>query len=142
MSAGCGARHLDSGTGDGQTTATEPVIAVGWALEETAGRSSQSAVTTRVSLSLTDETGATEVEYMGEFTGRCHEPSTGSGAQGQVILVLSCSHPGGGTELRIRRYGAALILLRAPTGQGPAGLSFEEAGRVTIPNGASVRAKR
>ena len=142
--AACGSRQgkggsNGSGEGDNAPPALEQVIAVDWALEEITMLSG--AVKTKVSLSLTDETGATDVEYMSEFAGRCSEPASGPGAVGEDLLHLSCRDETSGTELRVRRYGTSLVLLRAPTG-GPGELSFEEAGRVAVPPGATVRAKQ
>ncbi len=140
--AACGAPQAKDGAsgGDGQSV-IEKVIAVDWALEEIADPAGQGDPTTRVSLALTDETGSTNVVAMSEIAGRCSEPTaTGPGAQGDDLLRLSCRHSAGGTELRIRRYGSDLILLRAPAGEGE--LSFEEGGRVTVPSDAAVRAKQ
>ena len=137
--AACGSPQAKDSGGDGEPP-PDLVIAVDWALEEIADPAGQGDPRTRVSLALTNETGATNVEPMGDYAGRCTEPSaTGPGARGDDLLLLSCRHSEGGTELRVRRYGSALVLLRAPASDGE--LAFEEGGRVAIPTGAQVRAK-
>ena len=136
--AGCGSKQKSD---DGGGPALQQVIAVDWGLEQHSDPGSD-AVRTRVSLTLTDETGATTVEPMGEFPGRCSESGTGPGSGADAILSLSCRDGDRGTELRLRRHGDALILLRAPVDPDFPELSFEEAGRVAIPTGAGVRARQ
>lgn len=136
----CGSKQQADSSGGGPP-ALEQVIAVDWGLEESDDPGS-GALRTRVSLTLTDETGAATVEPIGDFAGRCSESGSGPGSRGDALLALSCRDGDSGTELRLRRHVDALIVLRAPIGPDFTELSFEEAGRVAIPTGASVRVKQ
>ena len=140
--AACGPRQSDRSENKSQPSSSlssGQTIAVEWSLAEISDPDGVNQPKTRVSITVTDQTGSARVEPMGEFLGRCGEVA-GPGARGDAVLALSCRHQNGGIELRVRRYGAALVLLRAPTGPGYGELSFEEAGRIEIPPGATVRA--
>lgn len=138
-SIACGSRRVgatDTSTPGQKTPARlEQTVVVAWVLED--GPPQASAPSTRVALSLTDETGATSIEAVGELPGRCQEIQAGSG-----LLAAECDAGPIRTHLRVRRYGGELIIVRASVEQQGVldESAFEELVRIAVPAGATIRA--
>lgn len=141
--AGCGGKDKAGPTGARDKPApVQRVVVLEWDLTETPG-SDAAPPRTSISLSLTDQNGATQVEPIGEATGAC-TPWTSAqlAAHKGTVIGLGCAHEGATTAFRAVRAGAELVILRGALEPGAAeeDIAYEEHARIPIPGDASVRA--
>lgn len=96
--------------------------------------------TSRVSLILTDETGAARREIIGEYQGGCSDVSLQ--ARGEAlspIMGLDCWWAGAGVRLRFVKRRGTLNVLRARVTEESDEASFEPVKSIEIPAGTAVR---
>lgn len=138
----CGTRRLAGssppgswGPASGTPAPLQQVVAVSWVLEPLPDSGGVPQI--RISLALTDETGATNIQSISQISGQCSKVAP---VQKDAVIAVRCTHGDSGAQLEVRRFGAELVILRAPIFPDEAELSFEEYQRFPIPHGAAVRA--
>lgn len=135
--AGCGGKSpapKESGD-DTSQNALARKISVGWGVE-TLSDDDEIPPRQRVTVSLTDETGAAESIEVGEFVGGC-APSQVDAPE-NAITALRCWYAGAGTVLQVFRQGGELVIVRAEIDEGGEEPSFEEYKRLPVAVGAVV----
>jgi len=96
--------------------------------------------TSRVSLILTDETGAARREIIGEFPGGCSDVSVEAKKESlEPILGLDCWWSGTGVRLRFVKRRGFLNVLRAAVDEDSEEVSFEPLKRIELPSGTPIK---
>lgn len=97
--------------------------------------------TSRVSLILTDETGAARREIIDEVPGGCSDVSPRARTEPlSPILGLDCWHAGAGVKLRFVHRNGVINVLRAEVDQATGGESgFDALRSIPIPTGTAVK---
>ena len=112
-------------------------VEVAWLVEAIEKTSDDDAPKVKLIVALTDETGATTHEQIGEYLGTC-QPSQRTPHLKDAIWAIRCVHETTGYEIEVVKRRGELIFLRAPHDAADDVLSFEERGKVTLPAGAGV----
>ena len=112
-------------------------VLVSWVAERVPKTSDDDPDRTQLSLSMTDETGATFYERLDVFVGTC-KPGQGPKQTEDVEFIIRCMEAGNGVELQIVYRSGALIIL---TGRVESGIlsSFEPGQTIALPAGAAAR---